>query len=196
MKTDHAPPVLTVDARATPPERGESTPTPGTGVDGGASERLVSAPPIPSGPRPCRLLAMTDPAGRKALLVHPRFAGTSFWNYRTTCALRGARYSAAPLGLITVAALPPPGWKIRLVDRNVQELDDDDLAWADVVMTGGMLPQRNDVLSLIEAAHARGKPVVVGGPDSTCSRSTTTSTSACSSHEGARSTASSATSST
>ena len=111
---------------------------------------------------------MTDPAGRKALLVHPRFAGTSFWNYRTTCALMGARYSAAPLGLITVAALLPPGWKIRLVDRNVQELDDDDLAWADVVMTGGMLPQRNDVLSLIEAAHARGKPVVVGGPDATC----------------------------
>src|SRR3972149_3337680 len=144
MKTDHAPPVLTVDARAPPPKRGGSAPT-------------------PSAPRPCRLLAMTDPAGRKALLVHPRFAGTSFWNYRTTCALMGARYSAAPLGLITVAALLPPGWKIRLVDRNVQELDDDDLAWADVVMTGGMLPQRNDGLSLIEAAHARGKPVVVGG---------------------------------
>src|SRR3990172_1834619 len=113
MKTDHAPPVLTVDARATPPRAGG---------------------------------------------VHPRFAGTSFWNYRTTCALMGARYSAAPLGLITVAALLPPGWKIRLVDRNVQEVDDDDLAWAGVVMTGGGVPQPNDVLSLIKAAHARGKP--------------------------------------
>ncbi len=35
-------------------------------------------------------------------------------------------------------------------------------------MTGGMLPQRTDVLHLIETARALGKPVVVGGPDVTC----------------------------
>jgi radical SAM superfamily enzyme YgiQ (UPF0313 family) len=111
---------------------------------------------------------MSAPVGRKALLVYPRFSGTSFWNYRATCALMNARYSAAPLGLITVAALLPSRWQLRLVDRNVQELRDADLDWADVVMTGGMLPQRNDVLRLVDAAHARGKPVVVGGPDVTC----------------------------
>ena len=104
----------------------------------------------------------------KALLVFPRFAGASFWNYRRTCELLGAKYSAAPLGLITLAALLPREWAVRLIDRNVEELTEEDLAWADVVMTGGMLPQRNDALELIGRAHDRGKPVVVGGPDATC----------------------------
>ena len=81
----------------------------------------------------------------------------------------GARYSATPLGLITVAALLPRHWEARLVDRNVRELEAADLAWADVVMTGGMLPQQPDALEVIRLAHAAGKPVVVGGPDATAS---------------------------
>jgi radical SAM superfamily enzyme YgiQ (UPF0313 family) len=100
--------------------------------------------------------------------VFPRFAGTSFWNYRATCQLMGARYPAAPLGLVTVAALLPRTWELRLVDCNARDLAEDDLAWADVVLTGGMLPQRRDTLRLIDRAHALGKPVVVGGPDATC----------------------------
>ncbi len=55
------------------------------------------------------------------------------------------------------------------MDRNVEELRDEDLAWADVVMTGGMLPQQRDALALIQLARAAGKPVVVGGPDVTAS---------------------------
>ena len=35
-----------------------------------------------------------------------------------------ARYPAAPLGLITVAALLPPHWEVRLVDRNTEDLTD------------------------------------------------------------------------
>jgi radical SAM superfamily enzyme YgiQ (UPF0313 family) len=100
--------------------------------------------------------------------VFPRFSGSSFWNYRETCQLLGARYSAAPLGLVTLAALLPADWELRLVDRNVEELADADLDWADVVMTGGMLPQRNDALDVARRAQARAKPVVVGGPDATC----------------------------
>ncbi len=111
---------------------------------------------------------LTSPGDRRrALLVYPRFGGSSFWNYRATCEVVGARYSAAPLGLITVAALLPDSWEIRLIDRNVAELHHDDLAWADVVMTGGMLPQQRDTLHVIALAHAAGKPVVIGGPDVT-----------------------------
>ncbi len=101
--------------------------------------------------------------------MYPRFEGSSFWNYRATCEVVGARYSAAPLGLITVAALLPGSWDVRLVDRNVTELGDDDLAWADVVMTGGMMPQQRDTLHVLALAHGAGKPVVVGGPDVTAS---------------------------
>ena len=41
--------------------------------------------------------------------------------------IKGARYPAAPLGLITVAALLPQSWEVRLVNRNT-----DTLAKADI----------------------------------------------------------------
>lgn len=107
--------------------------------------------------------------GCKALLVVPRFNGKSFWNFTATCELYGARFPAAPLGLITVAAMLPSSWRCRLVNRNAEELTAADLDWADVVMTGGMLPQRADTLRVIALAQARGRPVVVGGPDVTSS---------------------------
>src|SRR5258708_5944267 len=47
------------------------------------------------------------PAACNALLVYPRFSPNSFWNYQATCEIVGAKYPAAPLGLITVAALLP-----------------------------------------------------------------------------------------
>ena len=99
-----------------------------------------------------------------ALLVVPRF-GDSFWNLR----VGGERYPSIPLGLVTVAALLPASWTCRLIDRNVEALSDEDLDWADVVMTGGMLPQYSDTLAVIALAQARGRPVVVGGPDPTSS---------------------------
>lgn len=108
------------------------------------------------------------PANCKALLVYPPFAGTSFWNYRRTYEAMGAKYSAAPLGFITLAALLPPEWEVRLVNMNTEEFTDSDLEWADVVMTGGMLPQRLGTHEVMRRAKAAGKPVVVGGPDATC----------------------------
>ena len=98
------------------------------------------------------------------LLVYPRFAADTFWNYKATCELFGARCPAPPLGLITVAALLPTSWSLRLIDRNAEELTAQDLDWADLVMTGGMLPQQMDTLDVIDLCHARGKPVAVGGP--------------------------------
>jgi radical SAM superfamily enzyme YgiQ (UPF0313 family) len=100
----------------------------------------------------------------KVLLVYPRFAADTFWNFAETCALFGAKYPAAPLGLITVAAMLPPSWMVRLVDRNAEELTTEDLAWADLVMTGGMLPQQRDTLEVVDLCHALGKPVAIGGP--------------------------------
>jgi radical SAM superfamily enzyme YgiQ (UPF0313 family) len=103
----------------------------------------------------------------RCLLVSPRFSDFSYWNYREVCELFGARYPAPPLGLITVAALLPQEWSIRLLDLNVQEMDTALLGWADIVMTGGMIPQQRALLSLIELCHAHGKRIVVGGQDPT-----------------------------
>ena len=44
----------------------------------------------------------------------------------------------APLGLLTVAAMFPESWQLRLVDMNVRPLRDEDLAWADLVLTSTM----------------------------------------------------------
>jgi radical SAM superfamily enzyme YgiQ (UPF0313 family) len=105
----------------------------------------------------------------KVVFVCPRFSPDSFWNYQATCDVVGKRYSAAPLGPITVAALLPPTWEVRLVDCNVGELVDEDLDWADLVMVSAMLPQQLDAKAIIARAHARGKLVVIGGPDVSCS---------------------------
>ncbi len=105
----------------------------------------------------------------RCLLVYPEFTLRSFWNFKATCDLQNAKYPATPLGLITVAAMLPKDWDVRLVDCNVEQLEDKDLAWADVVFTGGMLPQQTSALKIIERAQALCKPVVVGGPDATSS---------------------------
>jgi radical SAM superfamily enzyme YgiQ (UPF0313 family) len=67
--------------------------------------------------------------------------------------------------MITVAAMLPPEWEVRLVNRNTEDLQIGDLEWADMVMTGGMLFQQADAFEIIDMAQALGKPVVVGGPD-------------------------------
>ena len=103
---------------------------------------------------PAESAIVAAPRACNVLLIYPRFAGGTFWNFAATCEVFGARYPAAPLGLITVAALLPSAWAMRLVDRNTEELTDGDLAWADLVMTGGMLPQQHDTLEIIDICRA------------------------------------------
>ena len=116
-----------------------------------------------------------DPTGAtrshpcRVLLVYPQFVPNSFWNYKDACKLVDAAYPAAPLGLITVAALLPQNWEFRFINRNTEELNAADIDWADMVMSGGMMNQQPDTLALISRCHARGKPIVVGGPDVTSS---------------------------
>jgi radical SAM superfamily enzyme YgiQ (UPF0313 family) len=98
-----------------------------------------------------------------ALLAYPEFPDT-FWSFKH--ALRFIRKSAAhpPLGLLTVAALLPPAWKMRLVDMNVRPLGDEDLAWADVVFVSAMGIQRESAQLLIARCRQHGVRVVAGGP--------------------------------
>ncbi|MCX6278083.1 MAG: B12-binding domain-containing radical SAM protein [Bacteroidetes bacterium] len=101
------------------------------------------------------------------LLVQTKFSDYSFWNYQDVCRIVGRKYPAAPLGLLTVAALFPQHWNFRLIDENVEPLKDQDMTWADLVCIGGMLPQQASMLKLISRAKALGCTVVVGGPDPT-----------------------------
>ncbi len=104
---------------------------------------------------------------KRCLLIHPKFSPYSFWNFVDVCKIVGAKYQAAPLGLMTVAALLPEEWEIKLIDMNVEPLLDKHFEWADLVLTGGMLPQQIGILDIINFSHQKQKPVVVGGPDPT-----------------------------
>jgi radical SAM superfamily enzyme YgiQ (UPF0313 family) len=112
---------------------------------------------------------MNTPRLCNVLMLYPRFVSDSFWSFAESCSLMGVRRPAAPLGLITVAAMLPESWTVRLIDCNTESFTNDDFDWADLIFTGGMLPQQADTLRLIECCHAQGKPVVVGGPDVTSS---------------------------
>jgi radical SAM superfamily enzyme YgiQ (UPF0313 family) len=103
----------------------------------------------------------------KALLVWPKFDSFSFWNFEKVCSLAGVKYMTPPLGLLTVAALLPREWELRLVDENVAPLTDADFDWADIVLVGSKIVHRERALTVIRLARERGLPVVVGGPDPT-----------------------------
>ena len=97
------------------------------------------------------------------LLIYPKFPDT-FWSF--TYALRFIRKKSAypPLGLLTVAAMLPEEWPKRLVDENVDELRDEDLAWADLALVGAMAVQRKSAVNIIDRCKDKGLKIVAGGP--------------------------------
>ncbi|HZU27506.1 MAG TPA: B12-binding domain-containing radical SAM protein [Bryobacteraceae bacterium] len=72
--------------------------------------------------------------------------------------------TSPPLGLITVAALCPSTWTLRLIDRAFEELRDEDLQWADLVMVSAMHAQRDDARAILARARALGRRTIIGGP--------------------------------
>ncbi len=102
----------------------------------------------------------------RVLLVCPEFP-LSFWSFQKSIQLRGQKTVNPPLGLITVAALLPSEWEMRLVDLNTGSLTEEDWQWADLVLITAMYIQRKGLLALVREAKRRGKTVVAGGPHPT-----------------------------
>jgi radical SAM superfamily enzyme YgiQ (UPF0313 family) len=102
----------------------------------------------------------------KVLCVSPAFPET-YWGHERALRLIGKRALLPPLGLLTVAALLPADWEVRLVDMSVQSLEDVDLLWADVVFLSGMLVQHESMRQIATRARTLGTPVVAGGPHAT-----------------------------
>src|SRR5664280_2968436 len=75
--------------------------------------------------------------GMRALLICPEFP-LSFWSFRKSCQLRGNRTVTPPLGLLTLAALLPPEWELRLADLNARKLTEQDWQWADLILISAM----------------------------------------------------------
>ncbi len=97
------------------------------------------------------------------LLVYPEFPDT-FWSFKHALAFVGKRAALPPLGLLTVAALLPREWQVRLVDTNVRRVREKDLVWADVAFISAMVVQRKAARRLITRCKKAGLRVVAGGP--------------------------------
>ena len=99
----------------------------------------------------------------KALLVYPEYPVT-FWSFKHVLKFVAKKAAYPPLGLITVAAMLPEDWDIRLVDLNIEHLMDRDLEWADCVMISAMAVQQKSVKELIERCRHHAVRVIAGGP--------------------------------
>jgi radical SAM superfamily enzyme YgiQ (UPF0313 family) len=99
----------------------------------------------------------------KALLIYPEFPDT-FWGFRYALKFIHRRASSPPLGLLTVAAMLPAAWEKKLVDMNVESLDDADLRWADLVFVSAMSVQKESVKEVIARCKTIGVGIVAGGP--------------------------------
>jgi radical SAM superfamily enzyme YgiQ (UPF0313 family) len=74
------------------------------------------------------------------------------------------RAAFPPLGLLTVAAMLPREWNLKLVDLNVHRLRNADLRWADYVMLSAMIVHRDSVDEVVARAERFGRPIIGGGP--------------------------------
>jgi radical SAM superfamily enzyme YgiQ (UPF0313 family) len=97
------------------------------------------------------------------LLIYPEFPDT-FWSFKHALKFIRKKAASPPLGLLTVAAMLPSEWTKRLVDVNVAELSEEDLAWADYAFISGMIVQRESARDIIARCKSAGVSVVAGGP--------------------------------
>jgi radical SAM superfamily enzyme YgiQ (UPF0313 family) len=99
----------------------------------------------------------------KILLVYPRSPDT-FWSFKHVLKFVAKRAAFPPLGLLTVAALLPPEWELKLIDTNIEPLEDRDIAWADSVFLSGMIVHKDSARDIARRCAALGRTVVAGGP--------------------------------
>jgi len=99
----------------------------------------------------------------RILLVSPLTPDT-FWSFKHALRFVSKRASMPPLGLLTVAAMLPRDWDLKLVDLNVERLRDEDLRRADYVLLSAMIVQRDSVHAITERCARLGTPVIAGGP--------------------------------
>lgn len=97
------------------------------------------------------------------VLVNPRFE-VSYWGLEYALPLLGKRCNMPTACLPLLAALTPAEHRVTLVDENVEPIDFDRLARADLVGLTGMSVQRHRMREILTELKRRGVFTVVGGP--------------------------------
>ena len=97
------------------------------------------------------------------VLINPRFE-VSYWGLEHALPLLGKKCNLPTACLPLLAALTPDGHRMTIVDENVEPIDFDRLAEADIVGLTGMIVQRRRMREILRELKARGIFTVVGGP--------------------------------
>ncbi len=97
------------------------------------------------------------------VLINPRFE-VSYWGMEHALPSIGKRANLPVACLPLLAALTPAGHTITLIDENVEPIDWERCARADIVGVTGMSVQRFRMTEVLTELKARGVFTVVGGP--------------------------------
>src|SRR5262245_21126651 len=96
------------------------------------------------------------------LMLNPRFE-VSYWGLEHALPLFGKRANLPVAALPLLAALTPPPHTVTLIDENVEPIDFDAVAQADIVGITGMSVQRFRMREILRELKQRGAFTVVGG---------------------------------
>src|SRR5262245_21341531 len=97
------------------------------------------------------------------IFINPRFE-VSFWGMEHALPVLGKRATLPVASLPLLAALTPAEHSVTLIDENVEAIDFDRCARADIVGVTGMSVQRFRMTEILTELDRRGVFTVVGGP--------------------------------
>jgi radical SAM superfamily enzyme YgiQ (UPF0313 family) len=97
------------------------------------------------------------------LLAYPEMPST-LWNMDSLVKLRLKKVVYPPLGLLTVAALLPDDWNLKLVDENIRKIDSRDMKGIDLVFISAMNVQAMNAKKLLKKLKKYPAKIVAGGP--------------------------------
>jgi radical SAM superfamily enzyme YgiQ (UPF0313 family) len=97
------------------------------------------------------------------ILLNPRFS-PSYWGWEHALPMLRAAAVLPPASLPLLAALTPAEHNVTIIDENIEEIDFDRCAHADIVGLTGMNVQRRRMHEILRELKIRGAFVVVGGP--------------------------------
>lgn len=97
------------------------------------------------------------------LLVYPKYPDT-YWSFKHVLKFISKKAAVPPLGLITVSAMLPQCWDKKLVDLNIEQLNDKDIEWADYVFLSGMYVQKESINQILLRCESFPVKIIAGGP--------------------------------
>jgi radical SAM superfamily enzyme YgiQ (UPF0313 family) len=101
-------------------------------------------------------------------MVYPKIPAT-YWNHDYLIAVSIYKSVAPPLGLLTIAAMLPENFDVKLIDMNTTGLTLKDIEEADLVFISAMIIQKESFDQVVQLCRKCQKPVVAGGPYATSS---------------------------